>query len=225
MINLYQLLDLPHYADSRAIQAALQRKQDGLDAKVVKAVNEWLLVPEVRARYDAKLRQEQPDFFMPAHDLSRQAAADKPKIVPLTDETADDDDYIDLPPLWNPKAAMYWSIFFNVVFGAVLHAKNWEALDERELAKQNWIFAAVGAAVLFALMLTDSTSTLGLQIGLVIAWYYSLGKKQVAFFEQEFNNEYERKGWILPIVLTLLALIVLAVAAVFVSALFFPNER
>ena len=65
MVNLYQLLNLPPYADTAMIQAVLQHAQatGSLEPKVVKAVQEWLLKPDVRARYDAKLRQEQPEFF------------------------------------------------------------------------------------------------------------------------------------------------------------------
>ena len=65
MVNLYQLLNLPPYADTAMIQAVLQHAQatGSLEPKVIRAVQEWLLKPDVRARYDAKLRQEQPEFF------------------------------------------------------------------------------------------------------------------------------------------------------------------
>ena len=65
MVNLYQLLNLPPHADTAMIQAVLQHAQatGSLEPKVIKAVQEWLLKPDVRARYDAKLRQEQPEFF------------------------------------------------------------------------------------------------------------------------------------------------------------------
>ena len=66
MVNLYQVLGLSYSATSDEIQAALERKQSTLDAKTVKAVTEWLLVDNVRTRYDAKLRQEQPEFFQAA---------------------------------------------------------------------------------------------------------------------------------------------------------------
>ncbi|ULJ69820.1 hypothetical protein MIS45_02985 [Wielerella bovis] len=214
MINLYQILNIPPHASVSQIQAALQRTQAGLDPKTIKAVNEWLLVHDVRVRYDAKLRQEQPDFFMITESTSPQ---EKPKIVLSNSETENDDDYMDLPPLWNPKAAMWWSVFFNVVLGAVLHAKNWESLGEKELAKQNWIWAGIGAVFLFIVMVTGMKIGLGVQIGLVVAWYYALGKKQVLFFEEEFNNDYERKGWLKPILLTIIAIFVAAFVAVLIA--------
>ena len=191
MINLYQILNIPHYASAQDIQAALQRAQEGLDPKAIKAINEWLLVPDVRARYDAKLRQEQPDFFMThAETTSNQV------------------------PTW-------WSVFFNVVLGAVLHAKNWEALGEKDLAKQNWIWAGVGTGVVFALMLggekIELVLQIGLQIGLVVGWYHSTGNKQVEFFKKEFGEDYERKGWLVPIILTVLAIIAAGVLVVMIS--------
>lgn len=216
MINLYQILNIPHYASAQDIQAALQRAQEGLDPKAIKAINEWLLVPDVRARYDAKLRQEQPDFFM-THAETTSNQVPKPKIVPAN-SAADDDEYMDLPPLWNPKAAMWWSVFFNVVLGAVLHAKNWEALGEKDLAKQNWIWAGVGAGVVLALMLSDATK-IGwiVHLALVFAWYHSTGNKQVEFFKKEFGEDYERKGWLVPIILTVLAIIAAGVLVVMIA--------
>ena len=32
------------------------------------------------------------------------------------------------PPLWNPGAAMAWSLLFSPIFGAFVHMKNWQAL-------------------------------------------------------------------------------------------------
>ena len=74
MVNLYQLLNLPPHADAATIQTALQQAQttNRLEPKVIKAVQEWLLKPDIRARYDAKLRQEQPEFFIvvsPQHNI------------------------------------------------------------------------------------------------------------------------------------------------------------
>lgn len=89
MVNLYQLLNLPPHADTAMIQAVLQHAQatGSLEPKVIKAVQEWLLKPDVRARYDAKLRQEQPEFFaaspqhthnIPTPDISVFAVSETP---------------------------------------------------------------------------------------------------------------------------------------------------
>lgn len=95
MVNLYQLLNLPPHADTAMIQAVLQHAQatGSLEPKVIRAVQEWLLKPDVRARYDAKLRQEQPEFFaaspqhthnIPTPDISAFAVSETsptPKLV------------------------------------------------------------------------------------------------------------------------------------------------
>lgn len=218
MINLYQMLNIPPHSSTRDIQAALQNAQARLDPKIIKAVNEWLLSPDVRPRYDARLRQEQPDFFMPTNTAA--APQPKPKIVLSDNTTQNDDDYMDLPPLWNPKAAMWWSLLLNAVFGMVLHAKNWEALDEKELAKQNWIWVAGAALITFIVVLTPSITNsmaLGIQIGLIIGWYQILGKKQVQFFEETFGDDYERNGWILPIILAIAIIFAVAIIATIIS--------
>ncbi|MDK4697658.1 hypothetical protein QDY71_07835 [Kingella negevensis] len=99
MINLYQILQLSHNASPATIQAVLNNAQN---ANAIKAVQEWLLVPDVRQRYNVKLKSEYPEFFQAATPIN------KPKIAPLSEETADDDEYMDLPPLWNPNAAANW---------------------------------------------------------------------------------------------------------------------
>ncbi|MDK4683623.1 hypothetical protein [Kingella negevensis] len=215
MINLYQILKLSPNASPATIQAALENAQsaNAIDAKTAKAVQEWLLVPDVRQRYNAKLQSEFPEFFQAAEPVA------KPKIAPLSEETADDDEYMDLPPLWNPKAAMWWSIFSNVAFGAIIHAKNWQALGEDDLAKQNWIWAGASIAVLFVIALIGLNVGLGIQIGLVIAWYQTLGKKQTEFFSNEFDNDYDKRSWWLAVFLLILGIIVFAVLATIVSTL------
>lgn len=211
MINLYQMLNLPPDATEAEIRDLVAQHGNEWNPKTLKAVEEWLLVAEVRVRYDAKLRQMQPEFFA-EHDLPAPTEtftetptprAAKPKIVPKNAETENDDDYMDLPPLWNPKVAFYWSLFFNAIFGALIHAKNWEILGEPELAKQNYYFAlAVLVGLTLGAMLLPEMP-LGVSLGLSVAWYFSLGKKQVAFFESEFDNDYERKKWVLPVFLGL----------------------
>ncbi|MDK4680735.1 hypothetical protein QDY72_00175 [Kingella negevensis] len=99
MINLYQILQLSHNASPATIQAVLNNAQN---ANAIKAVQEWLLVPDVRQRYNVKLKSEYPEFFQAATPIN------KPKIAPLSEETADDGEYMDLPPLWNPNAAANW---------------------------------------------------------------------------------------------------------------------
>ena len=41
------------------------------------------------------------------------------------------------PKLWNPNAATLWSLLFSPVFGAWIHAKNWEELGNEEESRNS----------------------------------------------------------------------------------------
>jgi len=159
MVNLYQILGLPYSATSDEIQAALERKQAALNAKTVKAVTEWLLVDSVRTRYDAKLRQEQPEFFqsvMVERETPSTLSLQKnetPKAQP-TLQVAEEEYYV--PQLWNPTAAAIWAFFLSPILGAWLHAINWRELGEKKLAEQNMYFVWGTVASGFVLMLIEA---------------------------------------------------------------------
>lgn len=238
MINLYQILNISPYASAEDIVSTVKQKRAELDEKTLKAIKEWLLVAEVRQCYDTKLKQVQPEFFAafapvsspttelpdlpatPTPPTEAPPTAPKPKIVPKNEDTENDDDYMDLPPLWNPKAAMWWSLFFNVVFGAILQAKNWEALGEPELAKKNYQFAIVGFVLITCMALFLPKMPFGFGILMVVIWYRTLGKEQVTFFENNFAGDYERKGWVVPILLGLLAIVVWVLGLSILMAIF-----
>lgn len=217
MIDLYALLQITPNADVATIKAALNTKREQLSPKEIKAVEEWLLVPEVRLRYDARLREQTQTEPSPS---TPPIPSEKPKIVPLNNETANDDDYMDLPPMWNPKAALWAAILLNVVVASVVHAINWKNLGEEKLAKENKMWAIAGLVGVFTSMLFSSNGgSLGINIGLVLAWYFSVGKKQVAFFEENFNNDYEKRSWLLPVLYTLGGAIALAFVATILASL------
>ncbi|MDK4687806.1 hypothetical protein [Kingella negevensis] len=169
MINLYQILQLPHNASPATIQAVLNNAQN---ANAIKAVQEWLLVPDVRQRYNAKLKSEYPEFFQAATPINR------PKIAPLSEETADDDEYMDLPPLWNPNAAANWSLLLGTAFGAVLHALKWKALGEEKLAKENWIWAGVYAVIY---VFSFVTGKFGISFFVLLGWYFFSATNKPSF--------------------------------------------
>ena len=128
MVNLYQVLGLSYSATSDEIQAALERKQSTLDAKTVKAVTEWLLVDNVRTRYDAKLRQEQPEFFQAAtvaRETSSTASLQKNETQEVPQTLQSEEEYY-VPNLWNPTAAAIWAFFLSPMLGCMpLTGENW----------------------------------------------------------------------------------------------------
>jgi len=133
------------------------------------------------------------------------------------------------PRLWNPGAATSWSLLFSPLFGAILHMKNWQAMGEHDKAatSKTWALAigivlAIGIAVSVALPdsgLADLASRLS-GFGMLIAWYYAIGKSQRAAILARYGDDYPRRGWSQPLgwavaaIVALVALIVLiAVAA------------
>ena len=227
MVNLYQILGLPYSATSDEIQAALERKQAALNAKTVKAVTEWLLVDSVRTRYDAKLRQEQPEFFqsvMVERETPSTLSLQKnetPEAQP-TLQVAEEEYYV--PQLWNPTAAAIWAFFLSPMLGAWLHAINWRELGEEKLAEQNMYFVWGTAASGFLVILIEAVANIEFPpavsgIAIWAAWFFTVGKKQIEFVHNEVNDDYDKKGWGKPIGLTLLGLLAYVAALIAFSFL------
>ncbi|XXQ69192.1 hypothetical protein ACKLNO_04840 [Neisseriaceae bacterium B1] len=196
MVNLYQILHLSPQASETEIRFALQQMRSQLDSKTISAIEKWLLVPNVRTRYDEKLRETYPDFF---RQPERKVKQIQPEIVEEVEE--------ELPPLWNPSAACNWAIMFLPI-APVLHAQNWKALEEERLALYNWIWSVVFFILMFIAITFDWLSKkipFPFLYGLLplILWYFLLGRKQIRFFKEELDNDYEKRGWSLPILLSI----------------------
>ena len=147
--------------------------------------------------------------------------------APPTAEVADVSVLEQSPPLWNPNAAAAWSLVFSPIFGAILHMKNWQALGQPEKAAicKNWAIGVVGFIVflvLFSLFLPESKALDALSrfggIGILVAWYYNIGKSQQAFVLARYGKTYARKGWAKPICLAVLVFLGFIVAAGIVIA-------
>lgn len=134
MINLYQILNLSPQANTQEIQAALQhaQTQQKIDEKTASAVRSWLLEPDVRMRYDARLKMEQPEFFQAAahrqtlkvktsHNAPSQTNPvfkiknhSSPAPASVKQQWIDEngDQIIEYTPiLWNPKVIAIWAFF------------------------------------------------------------------------------------------------------------------
>ena len=66
MMNLYALLNIGPYVDAASITAAIHssRQTGDINAAILDKAEQWLLNPAIRQRYDAQLRQQQPEFFL-----------------------------------------------------------------------------------------------------------------------------------------------------------------
>ena len=130
------------------------------------------------------------------------------------------------PRLWNPNAAASWSLLFSPIFGAILHMKNWEALGEPAKAAQakSWAIVSViflVVVILASVALPDSKAIDLLSrvagLALLLGWYYSSGKPQVAYILARYGKSYPRRGWAKPLLFAFLALLGLVLVSVVVG--------
>lgn len=112
-----------------------------------------------------------------------------------------------LPSLWNPNAAACWSLLFSPAFGAFLHARNAESLGRTEDAKANKAWGYVSLAYFgfvlvsgFIPAIPDAVFKVA-PIGILLGWYFTLGKKQVKHVQDAFQDGYPRKSWMKPLLI------------------------
>lgn len=193
MINLYAILGIEPTATASQIQATLTRQQNQLDPKTIKAVQEWLLVPDVRQRYDARLRQEQPAFFE-THNHHHN-----PTVIQQTLAKEQKDFGYYTPKLYNPTAIAVWALIISPIIGAWLTAINWHELGNREAAKHNMyvVYGTIAFGVASIFLYCGAAIKIPFYSGSLIslAWYFTIGKKQADFLHQEAGDDYMRKKW------------------------------
>src|SRR5438876_7735871 len=111
------------------------------------------------------------------------------------------------PALWNPNAAACWSLLFTPAFGAFLHSRNAEALGRVDEMKANkvWFYASIIYLVIAFVTVFIPAIPEGLfrlaALGLLFGWYFSLGKKQIAFVKETCRDGYEHKPWKKPLLI------------------------
>jgi hypothetical protein len=107
--------------------------------------------------------------------------------------------------LWNPTAAILWSVLLTPVFGTYLLFRNWGALGqvERERVSKVWLgvsLVSIPASTLLDLL--DLARGDGsyfaefFQLFYFLVWYFSFARHQRAYFLESIGNTYERKPWL-----------------------------
>ena len=125
--------------------------------------------------------------------------------------------------LWNPNAALYWSILFTPVFGAYLQALNWRTMKDsaREDASMQWVkISAIGTLAISALavFLADRRGVAPMWIsalpyGLWGAWY-SVGCAQARYLVQNgLERSYTKRPWGVPFAVAIAGLVILGLLA------------
>ncbi len=132
----------------------------------------------------------------------------------------------DAPPaLWNPNAAACWSLLFSPAFGAFLHARNAESLGRPEEAKANRVWFYLSLAYLGVVLISIFIPTIpdlvfrGTGIGIFIGWYVGLGKNQIRYVKDTWQDRYQRKSWMKPLVVACACLVGFLFACVPLGAL------
>jgi hypothetical protein len=137
------------------------------------------------------------------------------------------------PALWNPNAAACWSLIFTPAFGAYLHALNADRLGRADEAKANRVWFNVSLGYLGITLISvfipgipDAIFNFA-SIGILLGWYFALGKKQVQHVKETWHDDYERKPWKQPLLIAfgcLFGLLVIAFILIIIAELFFGIE-
>ena len=103
--------------------------------------------------------------------------------------------------IWNPNVAACLSIIFTPIFGAWIHAKNWEVLKKEQERRWSMLFVycliSVTIFVVYYQLFIGDVKSSPLSIGTLLTWYFILGKLQVSHIKDN-NIVYEKKSWIKP---------------------------
>lgn len=130
--------------------------------------------------------------------------------------------------IWNPNAAINWSIIFTPAFGSYLHALNWRSLGKEDQVRSamGWFYFSLAMLVVYILMgifMADEKAAddaaRGLALLYLIIWYFAAGKAQTKYVKTEFGSDYPRRSWEKPLLIGIAAIacyFVLSVALGFI---------
>ncbi len=108
-----------------------------------------------------------------------------------------------VPALYNPTIALALSLVFTPIFGGILHALNWKALENDALFTRNmtwvrWTFYCFICYTflepIFQTLPFGRYMMIALLVGFWLAWATSLGLSQVLYV-RDFVPAYVHKMW------------------------------
>ncbi len=106
------------------------------------------------------------------------------------------------PALYNPIAACVLALLFTPIFGALLQARNWDALGEHAYARASrmWVRTTLWLLFVFVIMQAVFQNEPVMQFGglyfLVItwaSWMVTTGWKQIGYVRERFGSDYPRE--------------------------------
>jgi hypothetical protein len=114
--------------------------------------------------------------------------------------------------LWNPDAAVAWSLLFSPVFGAYVHMHNWHSLGEPQQAARAWRWFRAGVALLALQALSGALNTRlndesllmhPASVLFTLLWYLLAARPQSLLIKARYGRTYPRRRWD-PVVLAAL---------------------
>ena len=116
--------------------------------------------------------------------------------------------------LWNPTAAVLWSLLLTPALGAWLLMRNWDRLGQPDKARQarHWFLGmlaihVVNAVVATAGVLLEREIGMPWWIGLLLwgAWGVSSAYPQISHVEESHGEDYARRAWTVPLLIAVAA--------------------
>ena len=114
--------------------------------------------------------------------------------------------------LWNPTAAVIWSLFLSPFFGMVIHWRNWRTLREGQKSRYAMLWIVGGLFFLFLLAIVEADAIPGGMLLLFIGWYFLSAKQQIKFVSSKYSVDYPRRSWLLPLGIPTSAIICVIIA-------------
>lgn len=119
--------------------------------------------------------------------------------------------------LWNPSAAVNWSVVFGPLFGMYLHYRNWKTLHQDKPSSVAMAWVGIGVALelgrllllLGGLLRPDLQSEFAqawplyaaAYIGFLFVWYWGFARKQMKLIQLNFGQNYPRRSWAIPLLI------------------------
>lgn len=117
--------------------------------------------------------------------------------------------------LWNPTAAVLWSLLFTPALGAWLVMRNWERLGKPDKARHaRWWFAGMFCICLASYIAAAAGALLGREdlaapwwSGLVLCgiWCVLSAYPQISHVDDHHGETYARRSWAAPLLIALAA--------------------
>jgi hypothetical protein len=130
--------------------------------------------------------------------------------------------------IWNPNAAVLWSLVLTPTFGTTIQMLNWRALGEpqRAATATGWVVASFVLLVLSVAPIdSEEVDRLLRLVNFVftVGWCLSTGRVQVRYVKARLGTSYPRRRWGKPLLIGLAGFLAVMALAVGISLLMVPT--